>query len=80
MIYEIFGTINKRIDVGRNRRTGALFIKGGSNCIEFTSAELECLIHVLDIIRLWPEVTHELLIRKHIDLWEPAPPPAEEKL
>jgi hypothetical protein len=75
MIKHIFGTINKRIDVGRDKTNDTIFIHASSNCINFTPEELDCLISVLTTL----EVSEDCLNKIHINLWEPSTPPAEEK-
>lgn len=77
MIQQIFGTINKHINVGRDRANDTIFIHASSNCINFTRDEMECLISVLTILHNIPfDRGLEFLSRTHIDLWEPETPPA----
>lgn len=83
MIQQIFGTINKRIDVGCNNVTGDVFIHASSNCIWFTPDEMMCLLRVLNILSdqgISPETAAGLLSRKDIDMWFPNTPPAEIKI
>jgi hypothetical protein len=81
MIQRILGTINKRIDVGFNKATGNLFIHTSSNCPEFTREEVDSLLSVLTIANMLPyEHAGDFLSKKYIELWEPAPPPAEIKI
>jgi hypothetical protein len=83
MIQQIFGTINKRIDVGCNNVTGDIFIHSSSNCIWFTPDEMMSLLRVLYILSdqgISAETAAGLLSRTHIDMWEPTPPPAEVKI
>lgn len=80
MIRHIFGTINKRIDIGYDKANDTIFIHASSNCINFSLEEMECLISVLTVVSNIPfDRASDFLSRKHIDLWEPSPPPAEEK-
>jgi hypothetical protein len=81
MIQQIFGTINKRIDVGCNNQTGDIFIHSSSNCIWLTPDEMQCLQRVLNILsdNGISEETAAGLLLTHIDMWEPKTPPAEEK-
>ena len=82
MIVQIFGTINKRIDVGCNTVTGDVFIHSSSNCIWFTPDEMMCLLRVLNILSDHgiSEETAAGLLLQHIDMWEPKTPPAEVKI
>ena len=81
MIMHIFGTINKHIDVGYDKANDTIFIHASSNCINFTRDEMDCLLSVLTIVGNIPfDRASDFLSRKHIDLWEPAPPPAEIKI
>ena len=82
MIMHIFGTINKRIDVGYDKSTDTIFIKASSNCISFTTEEMDCLMAVLTIANNFPvDTAFEFLSnRMPIALWEPAPPAAEIRI
>ncbi len=81
MIQHIFGTINKRIDVGYDKANDAIFIHASSNCINFNVSEMDCLISVLSVIHNTTfSYADHFLNKLHIDLWEPAPPPAEVKI
>ena len=80
MNYRVLGTINKRVDVGIEG--GTVFIHASSNCINFTLEEMTCLMRVLSIIENHfddGDILH-FLTRRHIEMWVPAPSPAEEKL
>jgi hypothetical protein len=81
MIQQIYGTINKRIDVGYDKSADAIFIHASSNCINFSYEEMECLMSVLTILHnCTPDRAAYFFSRQHIKLWELSPPPAETKL
>lgn len=82
MIYHVFGTINKRIEVGYNKATDTLFIKANSNCIEFSYEEMQCVMSILTICHNIPfdQAKDYLSRRNNIDLWEPSPPFAGETI
>jgi hypothetical protein len=81
MNQQILGTINKRVDVGVDKSNDTVFIHASSNCINFTSEEMDCLLSVLTIIN---SVTFDdaldFLSKHHIHLWIPATPPAEIRI
>lgn len=76
------GTINKRVDVGYDRSNETVYIHASSNCINFDYEEIECLIKVLNIINSSFGIVDSInmLNLTTIELWEPAPPPAEVHL